>query len=206
MHLITALRWGFAFFIFSNISWQVLYVIGDVVERYEQITLDKTDANFCNDICAISGAAERYGTNVAACLTTCKSKTNWPLIRATKLAVENYHLCGIDTPCLDAFFGFARSLTGGATIVLGMLLTAQFASTIWSAGPMAIFGTGRRRPAYRPDPRSTVSVTDLSTIPDNDNEQFLSTARRQIALEAPPTWWQTVRDAPKALMRRTHDE
>lgn len=188
MYIITAIRLLLAFAVLFHITGQVIYFIGDVSDRYEDhdVTAQERD-RYCDEVCSIPSVAKRYGKLAHDCEEACKPMSRRPLLSALRAAYQHYHLCGIDVPCIDAFFNFARSLTGGTIIVLGLLMIPN---VLRAAANTLTFGMSSRlrlgRSGGEINPRIAVNgMTTVENIDDNDHEAFFKQQRNWMGGQRP---------------------
>jgi hypothetical protein len=117
-----AARFAFWFFCAFQVAVQIIWVFSEWWIKWDNL-VDKSQANqnFCDDICAISRASKRYGDNVRQCSEICRPSYQLPIV-AARATLENYHPCGLNTPCLQALFDFISSASGALTVVLAIFV------------------------------------------------------------------------------------
>lgn len=160
MNLNSILLIGFGFFIGWQILAQVVYCAGDYSDHYEEIVeQNKRDKNYCSEVCHVSGSVDRYGDNVDTCAKACKRITKYPRFAALRMTARHYHLCGIDTPCIDVFLKFSTTWAGIATLALGILLLPRLLSYCLGWRPWHLIP--QRRVVRQPRRRAVAQPTQV---------------------------------------------
>jgi hypothetical protein len=180
MTVASAIRLGFWFFVCFHVASQVVYLIGDVADRYEDSKLvAENNNNFCTEVCAVAGAAKRYGEHAHRCEAACKPSSRWPILGATREALKHYHLCGIDVPCVDALMNFAWTFSGAmfllsALFMIPFVIKACFWATTVGVTSRLTSRRSRAEVDYRRTANGTTTITELD---DQDHEGFFRQQR-----------------------------
>lgn len=113
--------YGFFVSVLIQFGKTALYLGADTYERYEVLKKERqADENFCNDVCQLHDASQRYGGNVRQCYDKCPPR-KVVFHSAVRQTLSTWHLCGIETPCAQAFADFVSSLNGMLVVGFGIL-------------------------------------------------------------------------------------
>jgi len=191
-----AARFALWVFVAFHVSAQVIWVVSEWWIKWDNL-VDKSQANqnFCDDVCAIAKASKRYGDNVRQCTEICRPSYQLPVI-AARATLENYHPCGLNTPCLQALFDFVSSTTGIMTVLLAIFVLPGMLRQIFC--PIPSFGSTSPQINYRAVRRTPLTVE----VVDDANYDYIP---EPAALPAPPasSSWNFI---PKLLGSSTSSE
>lgn len=187
---------GFGFFVLLNILNSALYWGVDIYESYnELLEQQRTFTSFCQEICSVRDAASRYGPNVKDCIHCGKVQSLvWP--RAMRISLSRWHLCGVETTCMQMLAEFVGSWGGRLTMIFG-IAAAPFA--VLFAHDMVAARRDARKEAARRRVNNASWVEEVPTQPAAaDIDSLLvssrSMRRQRAQLEAKqPNWlWSTL--------------